>query len=97
MAIAVDTEPVATQSPRERVELILHQLEQLPTLPAVAGRLLAVTTSAESCARDVVEIIESDASLTTAILRMVRRADLAVDTQVLTVQRAVTLLGFRAA
>ena len=96
MAIAVDTEPVATQSPRERVELILHQLEQLPTLPAVAGRLLAVTTSAESCARDVVEIIESDASLTAAILRMVRRADLAVDTQVLTVQRAVTLLGFRA-
>jgi putative nucleotidyltransferase with HDIG domain len=84
------------QTPRERVELILHQLEQLPTLPAVAGRLLAVTTSAESCARDVVEILESDASLTAAILRMVRRADLGVDTQVIAVQRAVILLGFRA-
>ncbi len=96
MTIGVGAEPVAAQSPRERVELILHQLEQLPTLPAVAGRLLAVTTSAESCAGDVVAIIESDASLTAAILRMVRRADLGVDAQVMTVQRAVTLLGFRA-
>jgi len=96
MAVAVRSDQGKAQTPPERVELILSHLAQLPTLPAVAGRLLAVTTSDDSCARDVVAIIESDASLTAAILRMVRRADLGVDTHVTTVQRAVTLLGFRA-
>ena len=96
MAVAVRSDQGKAQTPPERVELILSHLAQLPTLPAVAGRLLAVTTSDDSCARDVVAIIESDASLTAAILRMVRRADLGVDARVTTVQRAVTLLGFRA-
>ena len=79
---------------RERVELIVAQLDKLPTLPAVAARLLAVTTSEESSARDVSAIIESDAAATAAILRMVRRADLGAPTRAITVAQAVTLLGF---
>ena len=51
----------------ERVDLILNQLDQLPTLPAIATRVLHVTTREDSSARDVVELIESDQSLSANI------------------------------
>ncbi|MFQ5590187.1 MAG: HDOD domain-containing protein [Phycisphaerae bacterium] len=96
MAVVLGAKPSTEQTPRERVELILHHLDRLPTLPAVVGRLLAATTSTKSSASDVVQIIESDGVLTAAILRMTRRADLGISSNVVTVRRAVTLLGFRA-
>lgn len=96
MTVATSCQPVSQPSPRESVELTLSQLDRLPTLPAVAARLLAVTTSDESSARDVVEVVESDAALTAAILRLVRRAESGVRGEALTVAQAVTLLGFTA-
>ena len=51
----------------KRVELILQQLEELPTLPAIALRVLEVTGSDESSAQDVVSLITSDQSLTARI------------------------------
>lgn len=79
----------------KRVELILQQLQQLPTLPAVAVRVLEVTGRDESSARQVVELIASDPALTTKILQLVHRADHGVR-EVTTVERAVVLLGFEA-
>lgn len=83
--------------PKEkRVELILQQMQQLPTLPAVAVRVLELTGKDESSAKQVVELISSDPSLTAKILQMVHRADLGVRGYVNTVDRAVVLLGFDA-
>ena len=80
----------------DRVEMILARLDQLPSPPAVAMRLLNVTTSDDSSVRDVVRIVKADASLTAAILRTARRADLGIREDVVTVDRAVVLLGFTA-
>ena len=97
MTVAVSQRPARVpHSPsRERIELILNHLDRLPALPGVVARLLAVTSSEESSARDVVTVIESDAVLTAGILRLVRRADLGVRPQSITVMKAVTLLGMR--
>lgn len=81
---------------RERVDLVLSQLDHLPTMPAVVNRLLAATTSGSSNVRDVVEIIEVDPALTALVLRMVSRSDVGVRTDGITVQRAVSALGFAA-
>lgn len=94
MSAGISPSPVGDVATRERVELILSQLDQLPTLPAVAARLLAVASSRESSASDVAKVIEFDAPVTAAILRMVRRADLGVLDDSMTVARAVSLLGF---
>src|SRR6185295_18388451 len=75
-------------------DLILQQLEDLPTLPAVALRVLEITADSESSAKDVVSLIESDQSLTTRILQLVHRADTGVRGEVNSVARAVVLLGF---
>ncbi len=80
----------------KRVELILQQLEDLPTLPAVAVKVLEVTGNDESSAKDVVGLISSDQSLTARVLQLVRRADVGAPGEVNTVERAVVLLGFAA-
>jgi len=78
----------------KKTEIILQQLRQLPTLPAVAVRVLELTGRDEATARQVVELISSDQSLTARILQLVRRADQGVPAQAATVERAVVLLGF---
>jgi signal transduction histidine kinase/HD-like signal output (HDOD) protein len=84
--------------PREkRVELILQQLEELPTLPAVAVRLLELTGSeSDASAAQIAKLIESDPSLASRILQLVHRADAGVRGEVTSVERAVVLLGFEA-
>jgi putative nucleotidyltransferase with HDIG domain len=80
----------------KRAELILQQLEELPTLPTVAVRVLEATGSESTNTRDVVALIEADVALTTRILQLVHRADVGVRGEVSTVERAVSLLGFDA-
>lgn len=76
--------------------MILQQLEQLPTLPSAAVRVLEVTGNEESSTDDVVRLIESDPSLAARILQLVHRADAGVSGEVASIQRAVVLLGFDA-
>ncbi len=86
---------VASDLPKpRRIELILRQLDTLPTLPAVAARLLQLTASDESHAREVVELVASDPALTAKVLSLCRAADKGVRSEVVTVERAVVLLGF---
>jgi len=77
-------------------ELILDQLTQLPTLPAVAVKLLEATTNKQTNADDLVRLIESDAALVAKIVGMTRKANLGVRQEVPSVERAVVLLGFTA-
>lgn len=79
-----------------RIELILRQIDALPTLPAIATRLLTLTASDESHAREVIDLIRSDPALTGKVLSLCRTADKGVNSDVLTVDRAVVLLGFNA-
>jgi putative nucleotidyltransferase with HDIG domain len=82
--------------PKEkRVELILQQLEELPTLPAVAVQVLEVTSREDSSFEDVVRLIASDPSLSARILQLVHRADVGAGSAE-TVEQAVRLLGFEA-
>src|SRR5687767_12664665 len=80
----------------KRVELILQQLQQLPTLPNVAVRVLEVTGREDTSSKDVVGLVMADQSLTAKILQLVHRAGSGVRGEVNTVERAVVLLGFEA-
>lgn len=80
----------------KRVQLILQQLEELPTLPAVVVRLLELTADDRTSVDEVVRLISSDPSLTARILQLVHRADVGVHGEVNSIERAVILLGFEA-
>src|SRR5512143_1252469 len=77
-----------------QVELILAQIDALPTLSPVAMQLLQLTIDERVQARDLVRLIESDPSLASRMLAMVRRADRGVATD--SIERAVVMLGFNA-
>jgi len=76
------------------VERVLAQIDALPTLPAVAVRLLELTSDARSGARDLSRVIESDPSLAARLLALSRRADRGVATA--SIHELVVLLGFEA-
>ncbi|HEX8340953.1 MAG TPA: HDOD domain-containing protein [Tepidisphaeraceae bacterium] len=76
-----------------RVNLILQQLETLPTLPAVAVRVLEAVSGDDARVGDVCRLIESDPALAARILQLVNRADVGGG-EVASLERAVALLGF---
>ncbi len=79
-----------------RVELIIQQLEALPTLSAIAVRLLDLTASETSEARQVIELVSSDPALASKVLKMCRCHSRGRASIVKSVDRAVILLGFEA-
>jgi len=79
-----------------RLELILQQIDALPTLSTVAVRILALAGDPDADVRSVATLIESDPALSARIIAWNRRADLGVRTADLSVQRAVSLMGLDA-
>jgi putative nucleotidyltransferase with HDIG domain len=78
-----------------RNELILRQIDTLPTLPAVALRLLELTADEDATASQVVQLVSADPALTAKLISMCRSAERGVSRdQPLDVERAVKLLGF---
>ncbi|MCH9022832.1 MAG: HDOD domain-containing protein, partial [Planctomycetes bacterium] len=81
----------------KKVELILEQLNCLPTLPSVASRLLQITSQTNTQAEEVVALIESDQSLSSKILFLTTQVSREVNRKaVSSVSKAVVLLGFEA-
>ena len=88
---------VATEPSKPRhIELILRQIDSLPTLPVIATRLLSLTASDETRAQEVIDLVSADPALTAKVLSLCRSADRGVQETTLTIERAVLLLGFNA-
>ncbi|TWT41047.1 Sensor protein ZraS [Phycisphaerae bacterium RAS1] len=77
-------------------DLVLPHLDDLPTLAPIAVRLLSLTLSADSGARDLADALRADQSLTAKLLACANSAAAGASHRVDTVDRAVTLLGFAA-
>lgn len=84
MAEAVGTSP----------ELVLSHLDSLPTLPAIALKVLQVTGLEDTAAGDVIRLLRSDQSLTAKILSVAGSAAMGVRGPVTTLEKAVPLIGF---
>ncbi|MCB1280513.1 MAG: HDOD domain-containing protein [Salinibacterium sp.] len=78
---------------RARLELVLGQLDELPTLSPVATRLLSLGSDDDVDLDSIVSLIEADPTLTGKILGLCRRAGLAVTEQITTVKHAAVMLG----
>ncbi len=79
-----------------RTELVLKELDQLPTLPSVAGRVLALAAAEEVQVKEIVRVIESDPALTVRLLALCRRAAYRTRHPITTVEMAVVMLGVEA-
>ncbi len=84
----------ASEGLTRQLERVIERIDTLPTLSNVARRLLTLSTSENADMRDVAQIVESDPALTAKILAICKRADKGLSSQVVSVERAVVLLGF---
>lgn len=79
-----------------RVEVVLQQIDALPTLSPVAARLMAMSARDDGEFDEIIRLIELDPALTGRILALCRRASTGVAQTVTTVRRAAVLLGLEA-
>lgn len=76
-----------------RTELVLKEIEQLPTLPSVATRLLQLGLNDDTEIREIVRVIETDPTLTARLLGMCKKAAMRTRVPITTVEMAVVMLG----
>jgi len=87
---------VQSQTEAGHVDLILEQIDQLPTLSPIAVKVMAISESTTTDLIEVSRLIESDPALTTRILSLCRRANRITANAITTVDRAVVMLGLDA-
>jgi signal transduction histidine kinase/HD-like signal output (HDOD) protein len=78
------------------VDLILEEIDALPTLSPVAVRALRLTGSSDADVRAIIELVESDPALAAKILSLCRKSNASTAHRVESVERAVIHLGLQA-
>lgn len=79
-----------------RTEMVLRELDVLPTLPSVAARLLKLGADDEADVKEIVRLIETDPALTARLLSLCKRAATRTRYPITTVEMAVVMLGLEA-
>jgi len=78
----------------ERFYRELMTLDQLPSAPEVAQKMLVMVNRDNVSAKDLSALIARDQSLTARLLRLANSAFFAIRSKVTSIPQAVTLLGF---
>lgn len=79
---------------RDAYAQIERQIESFPPLPTTVTRVLQVTGDPESSAADLMEAIQSDQSICTALLKVANSALFGHPKTVSSLEKAITILGF---
>jgi putative nucleotidyltransferase with HDIG domain len=77
------------------IKQTLEKIQELPTLPVVAGKVNMLLSDPTSSAAELAELITMDQSITAKILKLVNSAYYSLPTRVSNIQQAVGLLGYR--
>lgn len=79
--------------PRTRIEKRLKNINELPTLPQVASKIVALSSDPNASAPSFTEIIALDQSLTAKILKLVNSSFYGFPGKINSVNHAVVILG----
>jgi len=74
---------------------VAQQIGEISTLPHIAMRVLHVANDPDSSVRDLKEILESDAALSTRVLRSVNSSAYGLRTKITNLQQAIAYLGMK--
>ncbi len=89
------TSPSSTRpSMTVQIDNVLHQVEQMPSLPAVAAKILHIVLEDEFSLSELASLVESDPALTLKVLKSVNNAERGGH-QVSSVSHAFPLIGMR--
>ncbi|HEX7510906.1 MAG TPA: HDOD domain-containing protein, partial [Chitinivibrionales bacterium] len=80
---------------KKQVRASVERITNLPTLPAIVGRVLRIVNNPESCAKDLAAAVEQDVTLSAKILRLANSAFYGIPKTVTSINGAVVILGFK--
>jgi putative nucleotidyltransferase with HDIG domain len=75
------------------LDSVVHRIDEISTLPAVALRLMEVAGDPGSSAADLKDVLESDTALCARLLRCVNSSAYALRTKITNLQQAIAYLG----
>lgn len=75
--------------------ILVSKVNSFPTLPAVAIQVVRITSNPNSSAKDLMDIISPDVSLTTKLLKIANSPFYGLSREINSLQHAVTILGFK--
>ena len=87
--------PSAAEKSSPDLDSVVHRIDEISTLPAVALRLMEVAGDLTSNAVDLKEVLESDTALCARVLRCVNSSAYALRTKITNLQQAIAYLGLQ--
>jgi putative nucleotidyltransferase with HDIG domain len=76
------------------VDEAIAKIEDIPTIPTILGEILRITSSENSSAKDLSQVIYSDQSMAAKILKMANSSFYGFVQQIKSIDRAIVILGF---
>lgn len=77
------------------LDLVERRMQELPTLPLVAQRVVSLLNNPSSSAADLEQVIKHDQALTARVLRLVNSAYYGYPRHITTVGQGIVILGYR--
>jgi putative nucleotidyltransferase with HDIG domain len=75
-------------------EVVLKRIRDIPSLPEVVNRILAIISLPNTPASEIAKLIAFDPGLTSKVLRMVNSAAYGFQRQISSIQHGIMILGF---
>ena len=79
---------------REDIRIAIRNIKNLPTLPAVVGRILEIANDSGSSASELAELVSRDMSVSAKVLNLANSAIYGFPRRISTIPQAVVVLGF---
>jgi HD-like signal output (HDOD) protein len=81
-------------SAKDRYQRVIENIDNLPSLPSIVGRLMQVVNSPDTSSDDAAKLIEKDPALTSKMIRLANSAFYGIPRSISSVSSAVVILGF---
>jgi putative nucleotidyltransferase with HDIG domain len=88
------TDTIKKSFPDESLRLFTQNIKKIPTIPAVADKIIEIVGSRAAYIGNVVETIEKDPAISSKVLSLANAAFFRKGTPVLTIRDAVMKIGF---
>ncbi len=87
--------PADTESSDRALEKLLREINEISTLPHIVSRVMQAAHNPASSASDLMKIVETDAALSTRVLKCVNSAAYGLRNRITNLQHAISYMGFK--